>query len=119
MFGSTFIIPQLYANVSANARMVATNFLWVQSVLFWVYMFTTECYFILRSGGDTKNTLIMDSCFMWLVNIPLVGAFTYFTSIGYLGLYLVGQATDLLKLIFAYHLITKERWVKNLTHHES
>ncbi len=119
MYGSTFIIPQLYANVSANARMVATNFLRVQSVLFWVYMFTTECYFILRSGGDTKNTLIMDSCFMWLVNIPLVGIFTYFTSIGYLGLYLVGQATDLLKLVFAYHLITKEKWVKNLTHHDS
>lgn len=119
MFGSTFIIPQLYSNISIEARNVATNFLRVQSILFWVYMFTTECFFILRSGGDTKNTLIMDSCFMWLVNIPLVGIFTYLTPVGYLGLYLVGQSTDLVKLVFAYHLIRKEKWVKNLTHHEA
>ena len=119
MFGSTFVIPQLYSNISIEARTVATNFLRVQSILFWVYMFTTECFFILRSGGDTKNTLIMDSCFMWLVNIPLVGIFTYFTPVGYLGLYLVGQSTDLVKLIFAYYLIRKEKWVKNLTHHDA
>ena len=78
-------------------------------------MVTTENYFILRAGGDTKNTLIMDSCFMWLINIPLVGMFTYFTDINYLSLYLVGQCTDFVKMFFSYHLVSKEKWVRNLT----
>lgn len=115
MFTSSFIVPSLYQNVTYEARSVAQNMLRVQSCLFWVYMVTTENYFILRAGGDTKNTLIMDSCFMWLINIPLVGMFTYFTDINYLSLYLVGQCTDFVKMFFSYHLVSKEKWVRNLT----
>ena len=31
-------------------------------------------------------------------------------------LYLVGQSTDFLKLVVAYGLVRKEKWVKNLAH---
>jgi Na+-driven multidrug efflux pump len=40
--------------------------------MFWIYMGTAQCYFILRAGGDTKSTFLMDSGFMWFVNIPVV-----------------------------------------------
>ena len=78
-------------------------------------MGAAECYFILRAGGDTKSTLFMDSMYMWAVNIPIVAAVTYLTKWPVFGLYLVGQSTDFFKLILAFRLVRKEKWVKNLT----
>lgn len=115
LFFSRFTIPYLYAMNSAQARQVASNILFIQSFMFWIYMFTAQCYFILRSGGDMKHTLMMDSGFMWLVNIPIVAAVTYGTDIPYYGVYFVSQCTDIIKLFFAHHLISKEKWVVNLT----
>ena len=83
--------------------------------MFWNYMFTCMCYFILRAGGDTKNTLLMDSGFMWTCNIPLLGLATYFTNLPIIGLYLVGQATDFIKLVISFKMVRKEKWVHNLT----
>jgi len=87
----------------------------IQGVMFWIYMFTCMCYFILRAGGDTKNTLLMDSVFMWTVNLPFVCACTYLTDLPIVGLYLAGQAADFLKLIISYKMVSKEKWVRNLT----
>jgi len=115
MLASTLAVPVLYRHVSDAARTAAIHFLEIQSCMYWIYTVTTQCYFILRSGGDMKHTLIMDSGFMWFINIPLVAAVTYGTGMGYIGLYICGQLTDLFKLAFAYHLVSKEHWVVNLT----
>ena len=109
------LVPLLYSQISADSRYIATTYLLIQSFMFWNYMATTEFFFILRAGGDTKNTLIMDSFFMWLVNIPVVAAVTYFTDWNFILMYLAGQATDLLKLMFSFHLFRKEQWLVNLT----
>ncbi|MBE6107545.1 MAG: MATE family efflux transporter [Erysipelotrichaceae bacterium] len=114
MFTTSYLVPPLY-NVSETARFVASSMLKIQGVMFWIYMFTCMCYFILRAGGDTKNTLLMDSVFMWTVNLPFVCACTYLTDLPIVGLYLAGQAADFLKLIISYKMVSKEKWVRNLT----
>ena len=114
MFASSFIIPNLY-NISDEARYIATTALRIMSVMFWVYMINTECYFILRAGGDMKSTMAMDSLYMWIINLPIVGFFAYYTSLPIIALYLIGQSTDLLKMAFSFHLVKKEKWVVNLT----
>lgn len=115
MFGSSFLVPYIF-NVSSEALDIAANFLRIMSLLFWIYMFNTQCFFILRAGGDTKNTMFMDSVYMWLVNLPLVGLLTYLTDLNIYLLYIAGQMTDLLKAVFSFHLLRKEKWVNNLTH---
>jgi len=114
MFGSALIVPYFY-NVSIEARHTASTFLKIMSVMFWIYMANAECYFILRAGGDTRSTLFMDSVYMWLVNIPVVAGFAYLTGFNVFVLYLAGQATDFLKLVLAFTLVRKEKWVNNLT----
>ena len=114
MFGASFIVPNFY-NVSQEARMIAQTILRIMSVMFWIYMGTAQCYFILRAGGDTKSTFLMDSGFMWLVNIPVVFAFAYWTDFPIFVVYIAGQSTDFLKLTFSYWLVKKEKWVVNLT----
>lgn len=114
MFASSFVAPYFY-NVSMESRHLAANFLRIMSLFFVLYMFNTQIYFTLRAGGDTKSTLFMDSCFMWALNIPLVMVLSYFTNLPVLVIYIVGQSTDLIKACLSYHLLKKEKWVKNLT----
>ncbi|MCH4208379.1 MAG: MATE family efflux transporter [Solobacterium sp.] len=115
MFSASYLVPYLYSQVSMETKMMSQNFLRIQSVMFWIYMITTQCYFTLRAGGDMKHTLIMDSGFMWLINIPIVAFVTYCTGFSYIWIYLFGQMTDLVKLAVSYHLVKKEKWVVNLT----
>lgn len=114
MFATSFLTPQLY-NVSIESQNVAKTVLRIQSVMFWIYMSTTQGYFILRAGGDMKSTLLLDAGFMWLVNIPIVGLFTYYSGFSIYVLFIIGNSTDIIKLILSYRLIKKERWLNNLT----
>ncbi len=114
MFGASFFVPLLY-NVSDASQHIAATMLRIMSVMFWIYMGTAECYFILRAGGDMKSTLMMDAGFMWVINIPVVGLVAYLTQFNIFVLYLVGQSTDFIKLAFAYRLVKKEKWINNLT----
>lgn len=115
MFSTSNIVTIIYDHITPEAQHAAIMFIRVQACMFWVYMLTSEFYFILRAGGDMKHTLMMDSVFMWCVNLPIVGICTYFTNMNFLVLYIVGQLTDLIKLCIAYRLVSKEHWVVNLT----
>ena len=114
MFTSSYFIPNLY-NVSPYAHFVARSVTQVQSLMFWIYMFTTMCYFIVRAGGDTKSTFFMDAGYMWTINLPIVATFAYFTDVSIIYLYMAGQLTDVVKMLLSYRLVRKEKWVNNLT----
>ena len=115
LFAVSYIVPQWY-EVTEVSRQTAETFLRIQAAMFWLYMSNAQCFFILRAGGDTKSTLLMDAVFMWAVNLPAVGLVTYLTNWNVYAIYLVGQSTDFLKFILAYSLVKKEKWVKNLAH---
>ena len=115
MSSFTLVVPYLYSKVSKESLDLANQFLIVMSIFFILYMFNTQTYFILRTGGDTRNTMFMDSGFMWAFNIPLVYILAYHTNIPVLYVYAIGQSTDILKSIIAYRMIRKEKWARNLT----
>ena len=112
---SKSLVPILYSGVSAGAQKVALDVLSVEALLFWIYMGGAQCYFTLRAGGDMRHTLIMDSGFMWAYAIPAVAFTTYFTNLPYLWPYLIGELTEIIKLIFAFRLVRREEWLVNLT----
>lgn len=114
MFVSQFAIPLIYPSISKDALSMAQLFLRIMSLLFWIYMFDCQCYFTLRAGGDTKATLYMDSGFMWLINLPVLFCLSSFTNLPATVIYVCGQLTDVIKAFFAFYMVKKERWVKNL-----
>ncbi|WZU02139.1 hypothetical protein MGH68_03550 [Erysipelothrix sp. D19-032] len=61
---------------------------------------------------------MLDSGYMWTVNLVAVGLATHFTSLGIIGLYLVGQSTDIFKMFIAYRFVSKEKWLTNLAAEE-
>lgn len=115
IFGVSFVIPSLFTSVSATALEIATNMIRVQAVFFILYTLNTQNYFIVRAGGDTRSTLIMDSGFMWLINIPFLAFLAYYTDINIYLMYMLAQCTDMLKLAVSFWFVKKEKWVVNLT----
>ena len=114
MFATSFVVPKWY-DVTPEARELAATFLRVTSVMISIYMTSAQCYFILRSGGDTIAAFMLDSCYMWAVNITVVGCLAYLTNFNILILYLAGQSTDLLKMAIAFFLVRRGKWIRNLT----
>lgn len=113
MFALSWVTPHLYV-VDENIRQMAAVFIRVQSCFLWVYMINTETYFILRAGGDMKRTLILDSGYMMLVNIPTVAIVAYLTKFPAPYVYIAGQITDMVKIFFSLTLLKKRTWLKNL-----
>ncbi|WP_240915958.1 hypothetical protein [Erysipelothrix sp. HDW6C] len=66
-----------------------------------------------------RSTLMLDSGYMWCVNLVAVGLATYFTPWGIIGLYLVGQSTDIFKMMVAFRFVRKEKWLTNLAAEET
>ena len=114
LFLSSFSISLIYQNLSSDVVSYASRFLRCQGLLYWIYMFNVQCYFTLRSGGDTKSTMFLDCGYMWAINIPVVCILTYLTNLPVFMVYVLGQLTDLGKGVLAYSIVRKERWVKNL-----
>lgn len=115
MFLMSYAIPYLYVSASPDVLEVAMTMIRIHSFCFILYTLNTQNYFIVRAGGDTRSTLIMDSGFMWLFTIPLLFVLAYFTPISIYLMFVIGQSTELLKLMLSGNLLRKEKWVVNLT----
>ncbi len=115
MFLVSNLVPIIYTDVSAEAQDIAKSLIRIIGALFWTYMYNLQILFMLRAGGDSFSAFVMDSGFMWLINIPVVGLFTYYTDFPIVYLYFIGQMTDVVKLSVSTWVFKKELWVKNVT----
>jgi putative MATE family efflux protein len=79
----------------------------------WLNYLNASYYFTLRSGGDTKGVLIIDSLFTWLVMIPaafIIGRFGLLLPIHFFFV----QLFEFAKCFVAHRLYRKGEWLNNL-----
>ena len=107
------VIPRIY-NTSDNVKHIAAELLVVSAVIMPFSAFCNTCYFTLRSGGKTIITFIFDSFFMWTVCVPIAFVISRFTALPILPMYVIIQATDLIKCVIGYVMVKNRRWVNNL-----
>lgn len=108
------LFPQIY-NTTPQVRTLATTLICVSAVMMPFNAYTNAAYFTLRSGGQTLVTFLFDSCFVWVCCVPLAFGLSRFTAITIVPLYIICQATDLLKCAVGAYLIRKGAWIQNLT----
>lgn len=106
-------IPNLYETTD-EVKSLATSFLFICAVSMPFNAFTHGCYFTLRSGGQTKITMAFDSCFVWVICIPLAYCLANFTSIPIIPMFIICTATELIKCVIGYLFVKSDRWVKNI-----
>ena len=118
IFGSLLAVsakymPNLYETTD-EVKSLATSFLFICAVSMPFNAFTHGCYFTLRSGGQTKITMAFDSCFVWVICIPLAYCLANFTSIPIIPMFIICTATELIKCVIGYFFVKSDRWVKNI-----
>ena len=99
-------------------KTLATHFLWVSACMMPFNAFTHACYFTLRSGGQTRITMLFDSCFVWVLCIPVAFVLSRFTALPILPLYLVCCSLELVKCVIGFLLVKSNRWVVNIVRSE-
>lgn len=63
-------IPRIY-NTEESIRLLATELIRMAALCMPLYGFSNCEYFTLRSGGKTFITFLFDSCFTWVVSVPM------------------------------------------------
>ena len=114
MLSVSSLFPKLY-HTDAEVRQLATMLICISSAMMPVNSYTHATYFTLRSGGQTMVTFLFDSCFQWLICVPLAFCLSRFTPIGILPLYLICQSTDILKSFIGFRMLKQGKWIRNLT----
>lgn len=113
LFILSFFILNIY-DVSIYTKNIAKFNIRINALFIPVYSFNSTLFYTLRSGGDTKSTLIMDSGYMWLVSVPTALVLAHFTTLEVTLMFLIVQCLDIPKAILGLIRYRKERWVQNL-----
>lgn len=106
--------PLIY-NTSGEVRKLATSFIIVAACCMPMYGYENATYFTLRSGGKTFITFLFDSCFVWVISIPVAFILAHYTAIQITMLYLCCQLIELIKCLIGYLMVKKGIWVNNIT----
>lgn len=114
MFAVSGLFPRLY-QTDDQVRWLATRLICIGAMMLPLNSYTHATYFTLRSGGQTMVTFLFDSCFQWLICVPLAFCLSRFTPITILPLYFLCQSTDLLKSVLGYVMLKQGKWIRNLT----
>ena len=114
MAAASAAFPLLY-NTTDDVRQLATVLICVSAVMMPFNSYTNATYFTLRSGGQTLVTFLFDSCFVWCLCVPLAFALSRFTAMTIVPLYIICQATELIKCILGAVMLRQGKWIQNLT----
>ncbi|MFI3229387.1 MAG: MATE family efflux transporter [Bacillota bacterium] len=112
-FATSFFAPEIFINVSDEARDVATKLLWCYagSAMLRTLNFMLIVG-VLRSGGDAKFCLISETIAIWCVSVPLVivGGIVFHFNIFIL--YGLSMVAEVIKFIVCLKRARSERWIK-------
>ena len=112
LFASVF--PLLY-NTTQEIRDLAAVLICICGVMMPFNSYTNATYFTLRSGGQTMVTFLFDSCFVWVVCVPVAFCLSRFTGMGIIPLYAICQAMDFVKCALGAIMLKQGKWIQNLT----
>ena len=108
------LFPHLY-NTTDTVRHLATCLICINACAMPFHSYTNATYFTLRSGGQTMVTFLFDSCFVWVVCVPLAFCLSRFTDMSILPLFAICVSTDLVKCALGAYMIKQGKWIQNLT----
>ena len=61
-----------------------------------------------------SSTFVFDSCFTWVILVPMAWILVHWTGMDVRGIYLCVQLSDIIKVAFGHVLIQKGIWINNM-----
>jgi putative MATE family efflux protein len=111
---STFLIPLVFGNLSAEARAVTRGLVLVIAAYIPLWTLLNAQFALSRSGGDTAMGLWVDVGVTYAIFLPIAFGLAWWTSLGPVALFALAKLSDLGKISTAFWWLSKEKWVKNL-----
>ena len=106
-------IPLIY-NTETAIRELASRLICVCALCMPLFGIANCAYFTIRSGGKTLITFLFDSCFSWVVVVPVAFVLTRYTSLAIVSAYLIVCELDIIKCIIGFILVKSGFWVRNI-----
>lgn len=107
------LFPMLY-NTETEVKELATTLIRIMGAFMPMHAFLHTAYFTIRSGGKTFITFLFDSCYMWVIAVPISFVLSHYTALHIIPLYLTAQLCDFVKAIIGFVLVKKNVWINNL-----
>ena len=107
-------IPYLYQDTTPEIRQLATQMMIVSALAMPIDAFAHATYFTLRSGGQVFITFLFDSCYMWVISVPLAFVLVKFTALPIIPIYALCHAINIVKCILGGHMVRKGFWIKTI-----
>lgn len=76
--------------------------------------FAHNCYFTLRSGGQTFITFLFDSASVWAISVPVAFILSRFTDLPLVPLFIICTSLNFIKYFIGAILLRSGRWAKKL-----
>lgn len=113
LFAASPAFPKIY-NTSEEVRSLAAGLIRISAVFMPLYAFYHAAYFTLRTGGKTMVTFLFDSCYVWVVNIPVAFILSRFTGLPLLPIFFFCQSVEIVKAVLGFVLLKKGIWINNM-----
>lgn len=108
------IILMLFSNTQA-VQQSAQKILLIMGVFLWArFMNNTLIVGILRSGGDTTFSMILETCSVWLVGVPLAFAGALWWNISVYLVYTLISLEELVKIFLGMIRVRSKKWVRDV-----
>ena len=101
-------------NVSDLIKSDAASLIIVCACMMPINSFIHNCYFTLRSGGQTFITFLFDSTYVWLIDVPGALLLSRLTAMPILPLYICVVCLDLPKCLIGTLMLKSGKWAKKL-----
>lgn len=105
--------PMLY-NTSDDIRHMASQLIIVMGALMPIFAFTHASYFIIRAGGRTGITMLFDSCFVWVISVPVAFFISRYTTLNVVMMLACVQLLEIIKCFIGGIMVNKGIWIRNL-----
>lgn len=86
----------------------------IKSCLMPIYVINVCTFFVLRAGGDTFSTMLIDSGFLWIGPVAVSTLLSLFSPIDLVPLYIIIELLDVVKMFVAFWFLKRGHWVRNL-----
>lgn len=106
-------IPDFY-NTTDSVRYLAMRLMQITAVLMPLDAFAHGSYFTIRSGGKVFVTILFDSVYVWVINVPTALLLTHLTGLNVMIILAIVESEKLLKDIGGGLLVRSGIWIRNI-----
>jgi putative MATE family efflux protein len=108
------VIPIVFSNLTEAARAICSGLVFVILIYLPLWTALNAIFAITRSGGDTASGMICDLSVNTALFVPGAFLLAFLTALPPVTMFAILKITDLVKILIAYRLYKREKWVKNL-----